>query len=542
MKKIKSSLLTIVLLSSTITVNSNAYLIPAIHFDMSTVFKATGEMLMQNIEDSMTQWAQSTARNGVNAAASSMRSCLGDMDFGFMSSLGAANVKLPCGEAWSIDNPIDDIVNSVASDITSSLNNIFEEGLDAIVAFIDPRTYICSNYPSINEFNDISNSLRDFSRDKNIREQLRKSLLLQDDCGNLNSESSLYDIKKEFKNKKENDSQCACDEDLIGEELVSAFDFKVGDGSSAGFEMEEAKKYLDDVKREEMTKLNSFAIKYMDGVEPFSYIHYGGTIEEITMRKETAEFLSGDDKLNLQNEINELATEESRKARILKYNEELRIPFSFLTVNKRDDSCKSSSGGDEVSGIFDCKSWKEKTPGTSIIYLSPFDIFPEYPYMKSDGSVSYAKNPFIDGDKFVYKKIFQPEDLKETDSITPTQIKNMFIKEGVINEEGKFTGNFTHMNSMNILIESTNLFINQIQNKEGASVIPFVTWVYDKAIFNSNFIIADLLEKTRLLEEKTNSGSFNNYTNTLKESSAMRDADINKLLGQILTQIKTNGR
>lgn len=136
MKNILKKITTSIIVSSVLLTNSHAVLGVGdmdISFDLTAMYKKAIDEMMQNAQDSATQWMESTAKNGMNAAAESMRSCVSELDLSsMMSELGGLSIDLPCGEVWSIDNPVDQIANSVLSDFQGSINNWVNDTIDNV--------------------------------------------------------------------------------------------------------------------------------------------------------------------------------------------------------------------------------------------------------------------------------------------------------------------------------------------------------------------------------------------------------------------------
>lgn len=510
-------------------------------WDLTTQFEAMGQMVMKNAQDSMTQWSESTARNGFNAAADSMRSCIGDLDLGFMDALGGASIKLPCGEAWSIDNPIDDIVNSVSSDISSAVNSWVDDVVDEIIFSIDPFAKKC-NRPEI-RLNFGADYIDYMDREK-FNEKIRDRLSIKcpnGDYVNSTDESNFVD---------------PTDPDNISPNIV-----RDSGGGSHSFEIQDRMEDLKDYKKRMMREQNKKqAENCVDSTGLCTYINENGTTVE---DKKFAQILTDNcDKLETESQRSEclkvkselksqeLKDEATKKDRFLlnmrKLQMNTRIPVAFFYPAKK-------SGDSTVDGIF-VEGWntEKRVPNMLFSYVSIYEIVPNISNINPETGETYStnldtellrENIKANGEEFSYFELLTLKDNKFNLNQEPTKkakeswqdmIEKKVYKDKVIN--------WNHSLAMELLVKSNDLIINQIKGLGADNPNAFLNMVQKRSLLYSQAIIVDILNKTYRDKVSSSMNDINSYSNKIEENNFTNKSEIIITLSKILSELKIQGR
>lgn len=463
MKKNKKILLSVLLCSTLFSTNSFAY------FDASAVLKKGFDYMSDSFQDGMKNWAATTANNGMSAASESLKSCLSEIDIqSKLSEMGGAAIELPCGEVWSVDNPIDDIINSISTDMVSSLNKFANDTIDNITDISNLTGLYCKkDVEFVPDFANYFNSVSSEDK-KDLMTSVKEELGLicpqkEEDSGKITSNSAYGAEKNKIKGiNKEVIGKSGNSERVITKELL-----------------DREEKYLKD--KIEFLKDDNLKLALSNPMDPrnqYLLLNLGDTLEDTLSKKMILENCDviPDPKLKQQcYSENTTVTDNDRKAFLDKFNNDLRLPIPIFYAEKRPKTVPEP--------VLFTGDWTNYIPKFTVLYLSPYEIS-EYFLVEDENGVSVTKF-----DK-IYKSMEKTNFTKEDDITLGELVKgdykmkkpnppkdpiskwNSYVFNTLFTKTDK-TGNDVHIlkrfdekTLMDLLIRATNLYKQQIASPQ----------------------------------------------------------------------------
>lgn len=502
-------------------------------FDTTAVFKKGIDSMMQNAQDSLKQWAASTAKNGVNSAASSMRSCVSNMNLSsLMSELGGGEIDLPCGEAWSISNPLDEIANSVSSDLTSSLNNWINDSIDNITDLGNYVDLYCKKevefVPNLgNYFETVSDKDK-----KGMLETVKENLGLQcpkqadkDEKVTSTSTQSVYKNEVKSVNKQ-----------MLGKSNTSTVVTKQI--------MDREQQLVKD--KIEFNKQDNKRLAVSNPLDPKNntlLLNVGNSMDDLATKElilKNCEVIQ-DPKLRSDCEnTDSTITDNDKLDYIESINEDLRIPIPMFYPKKRE-------GTNSTDGIYKQDVWSNATPNLTMKYLSPYETFSNTLAEGENGvevvtfdKLSKKTKTNATGTSKTYEDIYKGNvpNLKNevrdewVDAVTSTIATK--VNDKVVAK--KWDGSA----SMDLLMKANNLVNRQIANlgSDNGNAILEINQL--KAQLYAKSILVSQLQK-QLKQEIDNSLDTNSYENRQLEANVKSKSEQLIVLNKMLNTLKDMG-
>jgi hypothetical protein len=528
--KIKNKILLSVITSMVLSTNSFAFMgVGDFIIELTAGFEKGIDMISQNTQESMSQWASSTARNGSNAAAESMRSCVANAGIdGLMSSLGGLSIDLPCGEVWSIDNPINNIVESVSYDMSSSINGWIDDTIENITNLDNYMGLYCKkDVEFVPNLADYFITMNDKDFDEMIKERM-----------------SIFNKTCEKKSDEINDITSSTAASIISNKIKGVDSEKIGQKS---YSTTVQKQLLD---REEQLLKNKIDINKNDNkklslinpADPESnhiLLNGGDTVEDIMAKKMILEncdsILDTDLKAECLAQGNKGLTDKDKEDNIRKIEDGIKIPIPFFHERLRESENKTN-------GTYDSTIWKTSTPYVSIKYVTPYELS-SYSLIDSENGIKVEKFDNISknsktkmtGKEEKLEDVFLGKGLNE-------KVKTEWVdsvKSSVSREvEGKIVPkNWNGSSSMDLLLKATNLLNSQIINlgSENGNALMEINLL--KGNLNSKTILVSQLQKL-LDAEINNSVDTNSFENRTMESVNQSQNEQLIVLNKLLLEIK----
>ena len=544
MKNILKKITTSIIVSSVLLTNSHAVFGVGdmdISFDLTAAPKKIMDSMMQNAQDSATQWMESTAKNGMNAAAESMRSCVSELDLSsMMGELGGLSIDLPCGEVWSIDNPVDQIANSVLSDFQGSINNWVNDSIDNITDlgnYVD--SYCGKEVDYVPNFNDYLTYNQGFI--SKIIDKKLASLKKNGVCGNNSSNSSNSSNGSSSLSKKITPTELKTFTKEINNSNGSSSTTSNGTNSSNGSsstssnngdKVTTTKTNLSVQKGSAETVANN---KVVSNILPNvkAYKDTNRLIYEIMVEEEYLIKSKLDD--IKQKQINKKSPNMEKYIEELKANvkvnleesiEDTKMPISVLTIVEGKENTQE--------GVY-VEGWRSKTPTLSSLTVSPIEVFEKIPTIGTKyNAVLKTNNNVVDS----YKKSMFPTDKVSGTPIKEKDIYSLYQKAGIMDGDKHFTGKFDYNSSMILLMESTNLVLAQFKSPDSTNRQAAIRNTLHTANLEADRIISHLYAKLNKLKAKKDLLNSQTFKNDLIELQTKKENESLELMNLMLVEMK----
>jgi len=522
MKNIKRKIITSLVLATLITPTQSLAVLGVgdITFDLSTQFKQIGDMAMSNMKEASTQYADSTMKNGVSAAGDSLRSCL-DFDISSLfAGLGGLDVELPCGAVWSVDNPVNQVFNQVASEMHGAFMGWAKGNINKVVnGALSKEEWYCDNM--------VLNLNYDYPQSK-ILDARRKALVENwaktPACDKNNKEKDDSTSPMDEHDKKSNQLSS----DILNDIETNGKSIATDTSKSNNYTLKVADENRELVK--DLIKINEK--KAMDKAYSSTLIEYDdvmlGDQETLATRKE----LTGVAGL----------TEEENEANKLKIINSIHpkasIPIPFMT------SLQNNAGGNQIWS----SDWGTNTPSVQMMYASPFELFPKFETKTQENGSNVVNNNVFDklkNNQSIYygnkQQMYLEKAISTGNQISSNEKKEEYLKlvnttiaKNSSKTNTQTTGDFTHGKSHQLLNESANLLVGSVNNIGSDNGNAQVEMIRLEQIANGQFIQTDVLSKILELQTKSSVNDTQEKSNEYLGQINKRIAEQNLMLNEIL--------
>lgn len=563
MKAIKKIGLSI-LVSSVLASNSFAFFDP---IDWLAYPKKLYDLVSDNATASMETWLETTPKYGITAVGQSMQSCLAKVDFGFMEALGGIGLDLPCGTTFEMTNPINDIFINTANEFTSGLATSINNTIENFTTIENYRDLNCGkDVEFVDNFSDLlvfKQGLLSKIIDKKLK-QLKENGV----CGNgtnssssnsnqpsfwgTNSNSSSQtkftkeDVEEAYNDTTSSNSNTGVSSNDVLKENQKDLGYQKGantivrDSFSRSKLLADKEAYISEysshpekleyellVEEEELFKLkikdiqqkNIIKTYLLDEIEDWNIIMFGMTSEDRVYFEKLAETNQ-----SLKSLLEEVDNNVDNN--LEKYIEETKIPFAIFEAIPKEQSSKD--------GIYS-EEWTESVPVVNSVTVSPIEAMKTLPYIDKNGNPKFYNNPYYDEKK---RNMFLTNRGHLTSKAWYKLDDTPYKQTGILDSNSNFTGRMTYVDSNRLLIDSTNLLVQQVKSPESDVGQEELVRIYDNAMVESNRIKTYLIDKINKLQTIQKLNSSKEYELALTESSNRKKVEVLSLMNSMMIEMK----